>query len=152
MKKYTDNRYREISPWVDLAIYANKIPLIKGLIHILLWTVLIILFFAFVAYGSGADLDVVYSSIFWLAVSLVILTLLIISKRLIMNKAKDSIKTILYYIELEFKDTKIMPYYDDSHFHDSLGKLDRSGLFSVCYGNIRDKQDWREYFNEYFYK
>ena len=69
-----------------------------------------------------------------------------------MNKAKDSIKTILYYIELEFKDTKIMPYYDDSHFHDSLGKLDRSGLFSECYGNIRDKQDWREYFNEYFYK
>ena len=45
-----------------------------------------------------------------------------------------------------------MPYYDDSHFHDSLGKLDRSGLFSECYGNIRDKQDWREYFNEYFYK
>jgi hypothetical protein len=142
-----NNKFRAIKPWMDLEKYSSRIALMDIIIGILCVLVFIISFPVITFIINNAEFGR-YSS--WLIGSIILIVIiisLIKNRRQNEKMAKHTLEIILNNIELEFKSTKIMPYYSTLEYgYNFLSELHLEDLYLKCMKSIEKEEDWKKLF------
>ena len=142
-----NNKFRAIKPWMDLEKYSSRIALMDIISQILCVLVFLISFLVIIFIINNAEFERYSSWIFGSIILIVIIVSLIKNRRQNEKRAKHTLEIILDNIELEFKSTKIMPYYSPLEYdYNFLSDLHLENLYLQCIKSIEKEEDWKKNF------